>query len=50
MKTKIARDPKEMTEWINQIQREIEKNRGYRPRYVDIKRSIVNQFKGKFIV
>jgi len=46
----MAKDPKIFDDWIKEIQQEFTKKRGFSPDKTDIKRNIVRQFKGQFIV
>jgi hypothetical protein len=46
----MAKDPKVFDDYLTKIQDEFEKQRGFRPPKTDIKRNMVKQFVGKFIV
>jgi hypothetical protein len=45
-----VRVPSELNIWVEEIQKEFQKLRGFTPNKPDIIRNIVKQFKGKFIV
>jgi len=48
--TVIMRVPVELEKWVEDIQAEFEKIRGFKPNKPDVVKNILKQFRGKFIV